>query len=517
MRAAQAIIAALLFCAPLLCGAKTVKFAVIIGNNQGREPDRSLKFAEQDATKFYATLTELGGFSKSNAMLLMGANAAAVRQAFLQIEKKIEAAAKDPSVKTLFLVYYSGHAEGDALELGDTPLAMAEVLGRIQSSRANVRLAFLDSCRSGQVVAMKGGKRGKGFTIAVNDEMSSSGYAIITSSSQNELSQESREIHGGVFTHYLVSALRGEGDVSNDGKVTLSEAYDYAFRRTIARTGVTVGGAQHPMYEFRLEGKGDIVITTVGGAVSKLAVRLPESGRLLVVDDQKDALVAEADLKVDETAELALFSGKFALYLVNEDGSVQTASVSLEPKQSAVLDAADFRPVELEVGVDKGGIFRSENRREHTLYAGGMWRRFPLEGAVSSFGATLAWRLRLPSDWIFSVRTGWTTCKDVGISTGYNDVGISAGVGYRIPVRRADFIAQLLVGYEHLLQSKSDGKSRHTSGFDYLGQVGIAVPLGPLVLGFDTGVGGRTFQVQGKGWVHRLDVQIIVGLGYRWF
>jgi hypothetical protein len=510
------MIASIALLTPTIGVANTVKFAVVIGNNQGRDPDRTLRFAEQDAVKFYQTLTELGGFEKNNTVLLLGATAASVTQAFSQIEKKIDNAAEGASVKTLFLVYYSGHAEGDALELGDTPLPMADVLRRMQSSSANVRLAFLDSCRSGQVVTMKGGAKGKGFNIAVSDEMSSSGYAIITSSSENELSQESREIHGGIFTHYLISALRGAADVTNDGKVTLSEAYDYAFRRTIARTGVTVGGAQHPMYEFRLEGRGDIVITTTGGRASKLAVRLPESGRLLVVDDEHDTLIAEADLKVDETAEIALTAGKFQLYLVTDDGSVHTASVSLSPKQSAVLDAADFRPVELEVGIDKGGIFRSENRPDNTLLVGGMWRKFPLEGEVSSYGAAAEWRLRLPSDWQPAVRITWTTCKDVGLSTGYNDVGLSAGIGYRLNIRKVDFTAEVLAGYEHLLQSKSEGKARHTSGFDFQGMVGVALPTGPLVFGLDAGIGGRTFQVQDKGWVLRLDVQVVASIGYRW-
>ncbi len=506
----------LLLSAPFSVQAKTHRYAVVIGNNRGHDPDRTLRFAEQDASKFHETLVELGGFKPSEAMLLLGADARTVGRALSGMEKRIAAHRGDPSVKTLFVVYYSGHAEGDVLELGDTSLPMAEVLSHMQRSAADVRLAFLDSCRSGAMVTMKGGRRGDPYDIVVNDEISSSGYAIITSSSENELSQESKEIHGAFFTHYLISALRGAGDRSNDGKVTLQEAYDYAFRRTLARTSVTVGGAQHPMYEFRLEGRGDIVLTTTGNAASRLAVKLPESGRLMIVDEGRNTVLAEADLKVDESAQIALGQGLYNVYLVAEDGTVRAASVKLGPKESAVLGTADFEPITLEQGVGKGGLLRDDTGPQHRLLAGGVWRLFPLEGAVSSYGAAVTYRVRLPSGWQPAARLIWTTRGDVGLSTGYNDLGLLAGAGYALKLRRWDLHAELLAGYEHMFQSRYERKARHTSGFDYLGVLGTTVEMHGWLLGLDAGVGGRTFQVQDKGWVHRFDFQAVLSIGRRW-
>lgn len=516
MRLLQQVVCALILLVPLAGHGKTLKYAVVIGNNQGQDPDRALRFAEQDASKFYHTLTELGGFQTGNTILLLGADAAAVSKTLFQMEQKIGAHAKDPSIKTLFIVYYSGHAEGDALELGDTALPMAEVLKHLRNSAADVRLAFMDSCRSGAMVGMKGGKKGAGFDILVTDEISSNGYAIITSSAESELSQESKEIRGAFFTHYLISAMRGAGDLSNDGKVTLSEAYDYAFRRTLARTSVTVGGPQHPMYEFRLEGQGDIVLTSTGTASSRLAVRMPESGRLMIVDEGRNIVTAEADLKVDETAQIALGPGSYSLYLVALDGTVRAASITLGAKESVVLDSLDFQPVELETGVGKGGLLRDDSGPVHTLLAAGVWRLFPLQGAVSTWGAAAAYRLRLPSGWQPTARITWTTRQDVGLSTGYNDVGFLIGVGYVLKVRKMDLHAELLGGYEHLFQSDYQGAARHTSGFDYLGMFGMSLPFDGWVFGVDAGVGGRTFQVQEKGWEHRLDFQAQVSIGRRW-
>ena len=44
-----------------------------------------------------------------------------------------------------------------------------------------------------------------------------------------EAAQESDRICASYFTHYLVSGFRGAADLSGDGKVTLNEAYQFAF------------------------------------------------------------------------------------------------------------------------------------------------------------------------------------------------------------------------------------------------------------------------------------------------
>ena len=73
------------------------------------------------------------------------------------------------------------------------------------------------------------------------------GYAFLTltSSSAEETAQESDRLKGSFFTHYLVSGMRGAADVSRDGKVTLNEAYQFAFHETLAQTVDTRSGAQH--------------------------------------------------------------------------------------------------------------------------------------------------------------------------------------------------------------------------------------------------------------------------------
>jgi len=77
------------------------------------------------------------------------------------------------------------------------------------------------------------------------------GDAFMTSSSANEASQESDAIRGSFFTYYLVSGLRGAADMIHDGRITLNEAYQYAYNETLSRTEKTMGGTQHPNYDIR--------------------------------------------------------------------------------------------------------------------------------------------------------------------------------------------------------------------------------------------------------------------------
>jgi hypothetical protein len=270
------------------------------------------------------------------------------------------------------------------------------------------------------------------------------------------------------------------------------------------------------MYEFQLEGKGDVILTQTDKAPSRLAIELPESGRLIVLDNNRQTIVAETEVLANQPHQIAVSAGAMFVYLVTPEGGVRASEITLSPHESATLDASDFQSINLEHAVEKGGLFAETRRVTHSVAAGGMWRMFALEGASSSMGATLIYRVELKNRFQPTLRLGWSTRGDVGRSSGYNDVGALIGVGYVYPVVKVRVRAELLVGYEHIFQSPLEGQARHTSGFDYLGIAGVSLPADHLVLSLDGAVGGRTFQVVDKGWVHRLDLQVVLSLGWQW-
>src|SRR5262249_32706624 len=110
------------------------------------------------------------------------------------------------------------------------------------------------------------------------------GHAFLASSSLDEAAQESDRIGGSFFTHFLLSGLRGAADVSGDGRVTLNEAYNFAFSETLARTEKTLSGPQHPAYDIQLAGTGDVVMTDLHDPSAGLSIAQDLRGRVFVRD-----------------------------------------------------------------------------------------------------------------------------------------------------------------------------------------------------------------------------------------
>ena len=163
--------------------------------------------------------------------------------------------------RTEVVVYYSGHADEKGLLLGEDRYSYRSLRDRLDQIPADVRIAVLDACASGAFTRVKGGKRRAPFLI--DEATSTRGHAFLTSSAATEVAQESDRIRASYFTHYLVSGLRGAADSSGDGRITLNEAYQFAFSETLGRTVDSKGGAQHPSYDINMSGTGDVVMTDV--------------------------------------------------------------------------------------------------------------------------------------------------------------------------------------------------------------------------------------------------------------
>ncbi|MFP2930136.1 caspase domain-containing protein, partial [Pyxidicoccus sp. 3LG] len=232
------------------------RFAVVIGANAGWANDKPLRHAESDAEHVRDVLVELGGFSADRVHLLRDPDTAEVRALLRRMAGWLRANRGD----TLLFVYYSGHADERHLHLRGEPLSHEELYGVLRDSPGRVRLGVVDACRSGSIVETKGGRPVASFASQVVDELEVNGLALLTSSGADELSQERRALAGSVFTHHLVSGLRGAADANEDGRVTLSEAYQHAYQRTEADTAATPV-PQRPAFRYELKGQGEVVLT----------------------------------------------------------------------------------------------------------------------------------------------------------------------------------------------------------------------------------------------------------------
>src|SRR5436190_233554 len=151
---------------------------------------------------------------------MTGATAPELRASLIRLNARIR-----EHREAILVVYYSGHADGEALHLAGTRLAMSELKELLVGSPAVSRVLIVDACRSGTLINLKGARQVTPFPVTVLDDPVPEGFAVLTSSTASEDSQESIALGGSFFTYYLNSGLIGGADHDRDGTVTLSELY----------------------------------------------------------------------------------------------------------------------------------------------------------------------------------------------------------------------------------------------------------------------------------------------------
>jgi hypothetical protein len=166
------------------------------------------------------------------------------------------------------------------------------------------------------------------------------GHAFLTWSSDAEAAQESDRIRASYFTHYLVSGLRGAADLSGDGKVTLNEAYQFAFNETLGRTVDTKGGAQHPLYDINMSGTGDVVMTDVRQTTATLVLGEALEGRFFVRNSVRE-LIVELYKPRGRRIELAVEAGSYEVRLERDRESL-VARTDVTDGSRVVLDPRQF-------------------------------------------------------------------------------------------------------------------------------------------------------------------------------
>jgi len=284
------------------------RFALVIGANLGWEMDKPLRHAQADADRMAQVLVELGQFPKQRVVVLRDPDAKVVRSAL----ETISETARGASGPSLVFVYYSGHADSRFLHLKGEPLAFDELYQRLRDTQATVRVGVIDACQAGAILATKGGVAVAPFDVKVVDELTVRGLAVLTSSGADELSQEQRALQGSVFTHHFVSGLRGGADGDQDGQVTLSESYRYAYQRTEADTATTLV-PQRPAFRYELKGQGDLVMSWPANASSKLLLPKGSTQRYVVVDEGERSVVAEGSSDPEQVMAMALLPGKYVV------------------------------------------------------------------------------------------------------------------------------------------------------------------------------------------------------------
>jgi hypothetical protein len=329
------------------------RFAVVIGDNRGDRDEVILRYAESDAERVAGVLRALGGFQPENVVTLVDLPAGEVRRALISINARVRQLGGD----SLMIVYYSGHADAEALHLQGSHLSVGELRDLVTGSAATARVLVLDACRSGSITRVKGGTAAPAFAIDVTFPVGAQGVAMLSSSAAGESSQESDALGASFFTHALVSALLGAADANHDGAVTLGEAFAYAKERTLASTSRTLVGPQHPTFRLDLGGREDLVLTRPGAEHRNMGtLAFARAGVYAVHKGSSEGPVVAELAAADDDGRIALEPGRYFV-TKREVDHLEQGRFDVVAQQTTRVPAAMAR-IDYARVVRKGGTVR---------------------------------------------------------------------------------------------------------------------------------------------------------------
>jgi len=339
------------------------RFILAVGANSGGKDRVQLRYAVSDAEAILQVFQDLGGVADEDTLFLEEPDVRTFYTELGKFQATVKKAQAEYS-RVEFIFYYSGHSDEEHLLLGKEKIAYRDLRETIEDMDVDVRIAILDSCASGAFTRIKGGKKRQPFLLDSAYDMR--GYAVLTSSSSSEASQESDLIKASFFTHYLISGMRGAADMSQDGRVTLSEAYQFAFNETLAQTTKTVSGPQHPHNHIEMSGTGDVVMTDIRKSSVVLVLGEEIFGRIFI-HDKNDRLVVELTKAAGRTIELGLEEGEYRVINI-PDGAVFESKIELLTGEEFKLTPAEFTETDREYTTPRGD--REQRVQKQTVLQG---------------------------------------------------------------------------------------------------------------------------------------------------
>jgi 3',5'-cyclic AMP phosphodiesterase CpdA len=315
----------------------TRRLGIFIGANNGGRDRVTLRYAVSDAKSVSNIFSVMGGIATEDNIILVEPSIREINRQFDNFER-IAVQSRGNAQRTELIFYYSGHSDENGIFLNRERYSYRDLRQRINSIQADMRIVILDSCSSGAMTRIKGGVKTQPFLF--DSSVSAEGYAILTSSSADEVSQESDNIESSYFTHSLLAGLRGAADSVGDGRVTLNELYRFAYTETLARTETSAYGAQHPSYDIQITGSGDVVLTDIRETSASLLIAENITGRISI-RDSSDFLVAELTKVTLKPVELGLEPGLYTIILQRGD-TFYRANVTLEENKRTTLNIDNF-------------------------------------------------------------------------------------------------------------------------------------------------------------------------------
>ncbi len=208
---------------------------------------------------------------------------------YYELPKKV---GKDDTV----ILFFSGHGEADPLRPRDffflpydadpehirtraVEMTGLEFLEGLDVKRV---LLIADACYSGGFSKGRAKSVKSPVSVFLESIITTSGAAVMSSSTDGQQSWEPPGFSNSVFTFHLVEGLKGRADKDHNGVVSLQEAYDYAYRQTVSSTN----GMQKPVL-VHSRVVGGFPISYVGRVEPKRRIAKALFQAVLVGDTQR--------------------------------------------------------------------------------------------------------------------------------------------------------------------------------------------------------------------------------------
>ena len=224
----------------------TQRWSLLVGVNAYDDSSiPALQFCANDARALAALLagsTESGyAMQRMRTLLSDNHERGATRRNILRSLTDIIGQTSDPD---MILFYFSGHGDlidGEAyilpcdtergLLLTDTAIPLRRIKQLLKCSRARQKVIIFDACHLGVDLRRR--------SIDIDEFVRSvgadaEGIAILAASVLNGVSWEDPEKQHGVFTYYLLDALRGAAVQTDERRVTISAVRDYVSHHVLA-------------------------------------------------------------------------------------------------------------------------------------------------------------------------------------------------------------------------------------------------------------------------------------------
>ncbi|HEY0015336.1 MAG TPA: caspase family protein [Longimicrobium sp.] len=232
------------------------RWAVVVGISAYQDTAiKALQYADDDARAIYDFLRSPaaggGGFAQENVKLLLNEQAT-----YAEVRAALYSYLRQATDEDQVFIYFAGHGAPDPARLSDlylltydtradqvpaTGFPMRDLDRAVGELYARHVVLITDACHSGGITtqfASRGGDNTINDIFLQQLSSTTGGLAVFTASGAAQLSLEDARWGGGhgVFTHYLLEALRGAADDDGDQIVTLSEMMHYTVERVRRET-----------------------------------------------------------------------------------------------------------------------------------------------------------------------------------------------------------------------------------------------------------------------------------------